>query len=626
MMMQSTGLPYVANPYAYARRKTREVMVGNVGVGGANPIRVQSMTTTRTQDVDGTAAQAIALIQAGCEIVRITAPTVQDARAIGKTRGIIRAAGYKTPLVADIHFSPEAAMEAANHVEKVRINPGNYADSRKFAVLEYTDAEYEAELERIRERFSPLVRRCKELGISMRVGTNHGSLSDRIMNRFGDTPLGMVESALEFLQIARDEGYLDIILSMKASNPKIMIQAYRLLVARMDALGWDYPLHLGVTEAGNGEDGRIKSAVGIGSLLDDGLGDTIRVSLTEDPVAEVPVAQRLAGWYSDRPDDESDAAMSDPRDPYGYTRRLSDEIQVGTVSFGGRQPAVLIHTVTDGGVLSDSTDVSGKTPPPDILLGVGQHGDMPSAATWFVGDAIDLSPEQIATRPFLLVYEHGDDDFRRAVDVLLDWAKQCESQGHTSFALGFRLGSVGATIRAGRHLAARLQETGRAYPIHVVSPSADTFDDLQLGASVALGSLLCDGIGDSAEIRWSEDKDAVRLGFNILQAAGARITKTEYVACPGCGRTLFELQPTTDRIKSRTGHLVGVKIAVMGCIVNGPGEMADADFGYVGGAPGKVNLYVGKECVERNVPQSEADDRLIALIKAHDRWTEPAGV
>src|SRR5215217_1286012 len=430
MMLQSPGLRYVANPYAYARRKTREVMVGNVGVGGANPIRVQSMTTTRTQDVDGTAAQAIALIQAGCEIVRITAPTVQDARAIGKSRGIIRAAGYKTPLVADIHFSPEAAMEAANHVEKVRINPGNYADSRKFAVLEYTDAEYHGELERIRERFSPLVRRCKELGISMRVGTNHGSLSDRIMNRFGDTPLGMVESALEFLQIARNEGYLDIILSMKASNPKIMIQAYRLLVARMDTLGWDYPLHLGVTEAGNGEDGRIKSAVGIGSLLDDGLGDTIRVSLTEDPVAEVPVAQRLAGWYSDRPDDELDAPMSDPRDPYEYTRRLSNEIQVGTVSFGGREPAVLIHTATDGGVLSDTTDASGQTPPPDILLGVGQHGDMPSAATWFVGDAIELSPERIAARPFLLVYEHGDDDFRRAVDVLLDWAKQCERQGH----------------------------------------------------------------------------------------------------------------------------------------------------------------------------------------------------
>jgi (E)-4-hydroxy-3-methylbut-2-enyl-diphosphate synthase len=609
MLLQSPGLKYVADPYAYARRATREVMVGNVGVGGDNPIRVQSMTTTRTQDVDGTAAQAIALIEAGCEIVRITAPTVQDARAIGEARKIIRAAGYRTPLVADIHFSPEAAMEAANYVEKVRINPGNYADSRKFAVLEYTDAEYEAELERIRERFSPLVRRCQELGIAMRVGTNHGSLSDRIMNRFGDTPLGMVESALEFLQIARDEGYLDIILSMKASNPKVMIQAYRLLVARMDALAWDYPLHLGVTEAGNGEDGRIKSAVGIGSLLDDGLGDTIRVSLTEDPVAEIPVAQRLASWYSDRPSVPSAVAASiDPRDPYAYVRRLSDEVRVGPVALGGRAPVAVMHT----SALTVAPD--DQTPPPDLVLD--------DSLRW-LSAAAPLSDDVLAARPSLLVYEQLDEDFALAVDTLLDWARQLEGVGHRSFALGFRLGSIDATIRAGRLLAGTLQQSGRAYPIHLVAPPAATFDDLQLGASVALGSLLCDGIGDSVEIRWSDAADAVRLAFNVLQAAGARITKTEYVACPGCGRTLFELQPTTDRIKARTGHLVGVKIAIMGCIVNGPGEMADADFGYVGGAPGKVNLYVGKDCVERNVPQSAADDRLIELIKAHGRWTEP---
>jgi (E)-4-hydroxy-3-methylbut-2-enyl-diphosphate synthase len=635
MMLQSPGLEYVANPLAYARRRTREVMVGNVGVGGDNPIRVQSMTTTRTQDVRGTAAQAIALIEAGCEIVRITAPTVQDARAIGAARTTIRAAGYPTPLVADIHFSPEAAMEAANHVEKVRINPGNYADSRKFAVLEYTDAEYEAELERIRARFTPLVRRCKELGIAMRVGTNHGSLSDRIMNRFGDTPLGMVESALEFLQIARDEGYLDIILSMKASNPKVMIQAYRLLVARMDALGWDYPLHLGVTEAGNGEDGRIKSAVGIGSLLDDGLGDTIRVSLTEDPVAEIPVAQRLASWYSDRPSTPAPGIESgDPRDPYAYARRLSDEVQAGDVVLGGRESIAVLNT--------HAVAADGMSPPPDVILGtplgaglprairaihstiadLGSDGETPPLR-WISADLETLSEEQLVARPFLLVYERLDLDFARAVDILLGWARQSESGGHTSFALGFRLGSIDATIRAGRLLASRLQQSGRRYPIHLIAPPAEIFDDLQLTASIALGSLLCDGIGDSVEIRWSDDVDAVRLAFNVLQAAGARITKTEYVACPGCGRTLFELQPTTDRIKSRTGHLVGVKIAVMGCIVNGPGEMADANFGYVGGAPGKVNLYVGKDCVERNVPQSEADDRLIELIKAHGRWTEP---
>lgn len=635
-MLQSPGLKYVADPYAYARRQTREVMVGNVGVGAYNPIRVQSMTTTRTQDVTGTAAQAIALIEAGCEIVRITAPTVQDARAIGESRKVIRAAGFDTPLVADIHFSPEAAMEAANHVEKVRINPGNYADSRKFAVLEYTDGEYAAELERIRDRFSPLVRRCKELGISMRVGTNHGSLSDRIMNRFGDTPLGMVESALEFLQIARDEGYLDIILSMKASNPKVMIQAYRLLVARMDALGWDYPLHLGVTEAGNGEDGRIKSAVGIGSLLDDGLGDTIRVSLTEDPVAEIPVARRLAAWYSGRRDEEApDSPMPDSRSPYDYTRRLSDNMEVGPVKFGGREPVVVMHGNAGAPLSSEalSADVipvsvgAGLPRPSEHGVPASSNGDRAGGATphlrCFASDVVTLPAAMLASRPGLLVYERDDDDFVRAADTLVGWAKQCEAVGHASLALGFRLRTVGSTIRVGRLLAGLLQQTGRAYPIHIVSPYAETFDDLLLGASVALGSLLCDGLGDSVEIRWTDDDDATRLAFNILQAAGVRITKTEFVACPGCGRTLFELEPTTDRIKSRTGHLVGVKIAVMGCIVNGPGEMADADFGYVGGAPGKVNLYVGKECVERNVPQDNADDRLIALIKEHGRWTEP---
>ncbi|HEX3246551.1 MAG TPA: (E)-4-hydroxy-3-methylbut-2-enyl-diphosphate synthase, partial [Chloroflexota bacterium] len=591
MMLQSPELKYVAHPYAYARRRTREVMGGNVGVGAHNPIRVQSMTTTRTQDVTATAAQAIALIEAGCEIVRITAPTVQDARAIGESRKIIRAAGFDTPLVADIHFSPEAAMEAANHVEKVRINPGNYADSRKFAVLEYTDAEYAAELDRIRDRFSPLVRRCKELGISMRVGTNHGSLSDRIMNRFGDTPLGMVESALEFLQIARDEGYLDIILSMKASNPKVMIQAYRLLVARMDALGWDYPLHLGVTEAGNGEDGRIKSAVGIGSLLDDGLGDTIRVSLTEDPVAEVPVARRLAAWYSKSSTGQPPGAdLPDPRDPYDYARRLSEEMQVGPVKLGAREPVVVMHG-------SAGVPVSSEAPSADVILvsaGVelsrsSEHtvtawsnddraGGAAPPLRCFASDVVTLPADMLTSRPGLLVYERDDDDFVRAAETLVGWAKQCDAVGHRSMALGFRVRTVGATIRAGRLLAGLLQQTGRAYPIHIVSPYAETFDDLLLASSVALGSLLCDGLGDSVEIRWTDGADAMRLAFNILQAAGVRITKTEFVACPGCGRTLFELEPTTDRIKSRTGHLVGVKIAVMGCIVNGPGEMADADF------------------------------------------------
>ena len=330
------GLPYCPSSFAFTRRKTHVVMIGDVGVGGDNPIRVQSMTTTRTQDIDATVAQAERLVQAGCEIVRITAPTVQDARAIGEIRKQLRSRGVLVPLVADIHFSPAAAIEAANHVEKVRINPGNFADSRQFAVREYTDAEYDAELERIEQRFTPLVKKCKALGIAMRVGTNHGSLSDRIMNRFGDTPLGMVESALEFLRICEKNGYLDVILSMKASNPKVMIQAYRLLVARMDEIGMTFPLHLGVTEAGNDEDGRIKSAVGIGALLDDGLGDTIRVSLTEEPEAEIPVAVRLAAPYQDGSPRTfmSGFAPTEIRDAYSFARRLSGASAGGSWQVG----------------------------------------------------------------------------------------------------------------------------------------------------------------------------------------------------------------------------------------------------------------------------------------------------
>src|SRR4051794_17668910 len=344
------GLPYCPSSFAYKRRKTHVVNIGDVGVGGDNPIRVQSMTTTRTQDIEGTVAQAERLVQAGCEIVRITAPTVQDAKAIGTIRTQLRARGVAVPLVADIHFSPAAAMEAANHVEKVRINPGNFADSRQFAIREYTDSQYDAELERIEQRFTPLVERCKALGIAMRVGTNHGSLSDRIMNRFGDTPLGMVESALEFLHICQKNGYPNVILSMKASNPKVMIQAYRLLVARMDEIGMTFPLHLGVTEAGNDEDGRIKSAVGIGSLLDDGLGDTIRVSLTEEPEAEIPVAERLAAPYQDAPERRYVAfgAAADPRetrDPYTFVRRLATESHGGTWKVGGREAVRVLQAV-----------------------------------------------------------------------------------------------------------------------------------------------------------------------------------------------------------------------------------------------------------------------------------------
>jgi (E)-4-hydroxy-3-methylbut-2-enyl-diphosphate synthase len=542
---------YCPSRFAYERRRTREVAIGKVIVGGQQPIRVQSMTTTRTQDVEATLGQAIRLVDVGCEIVRITAPTVNDARAIGEISRQLRARGIDVPLVADIHFSPAAAMEAAEHVEKVRINPGNFADQKFFRVREYTDDEYQAELERIAERFVPLVRKCQNRGIAMRIGSNHGSLSDRIMNRYGDTPAGMVESALEFLRIAARYDYHDIVLSMKASNPKIMIEAYRLLVARMDEEGFDYPLHLGVTEAGLGEDGRIKSAVGSGALLDDGLGDTVRVSLTEEPEAEVPVAQQLVAPYNaGLPGARSYESMSERIDPYAYTRRQTSTVDAGVPVGGGALVAVV---------------------------------DPPEAA--FEGRTPDCSG--MAT-----------------LDPPVPWYD---------------------AVRAYRSLVARLDREDDRRPV-LLSLSLDRADDLEilLRTAAVLGSLLADGVGDAVALSAPlEVGDRERLLFGVLQAAGVRVTKTEFVSCPSCGRTLFDLQETTERIAARTRHLKEVKIAIMGCVVNGPGEMADADFGYVGGSPGRVNLYVGKEVVEKGVAETEADERLVSLIRARGKWIDP---
>jgi (E)-4-hydroxy-3-methylbut-2-enyl-diphosphate synthase len=671
-----TSIPYCPSTFAYRRRATHPVMVGGVGVGGMNPIRIQSMTTTRTQDVDATVAQAERLVRVGCEIVRITAPTVQDAKAIGEIRKRLHARGIRVPLVADIHFSPAAAMEAANHVEKVRVNPGNFADSRQFAVREYTDREYEQELERIEARFTPLVLKCKALGIAMRVGTNHGSLSDRIMNRFGDTPLGMVESALEFLRICQKNDYPDVILSMKASNPKVMIQAYRLLVARMEEIGMTFPLHLGVTEAGNDEDGRIKSAVGIGALLDDGLGDTIRVSLTEEPEAEIPVAARLAAPYQDAPERRYVAA-ADPResrDPYAFSRRLSTESGSGGWRVGGRETIRALQAIAPSGTLAApgpveraialATAARPGAPAPDAVElpadTTAQLAELRELATRLTAEAPTVSvaarltpsasdPAAVAADVQVLHWRSSDaappDGLLRAVaahdrgliletsaagppvdaavDRLLNWAARARASGVTSPSLAVSAPDAPTSIRAYRLLAARLHEAVLALPLHLVSPDTENPHERLLRTSAALGSLLCDGIGDSVEVRGADERPATRLAFNVLQASGARISKTEYVACPSCGRTLFDLQPVTDRIKRVTGHLTGVKIAIMGCIVNGPGEMADADFGYVGGAPGRVNLYVGKECVEKNVPQEEADDRLIELLQAHGAWRDP---
>jgi (E)-4-hydroxy-3-methylbut-2-enyl-diphosphate synthase len=518
------------------------------------------------------------------------------------------------------------------------------------------------------------VLKCKSLGIAMRVGTNHGSLSDRIMNRFGDTPLGMVESALEFLRICQKNRYPDVILSMKASNPKVMIQAYRLLVARMDEIGMTFPLHLGVTEAGNDEDGRIKSAVGIGSLLDDGLGDTIRVSLTEEPEAEIPVAERLAAPYQDAPERRYVAfgAAADPRetrDPYTFVRRLATESHGGTWKVGGREAVRVLQAVAPeqpdlveravgiataarpGAPAPDAVELPGDTddqrvelravaerlaqeaPEAGLAVRLTPAADRPGEAVasaqvvhWVSAEAAPsgglLSAVATWERALILETSVEGSTVDAAVDRLLDWTQHARIAGVESPSLALAAPDASTTIRGYRLLAARLHQAGLACPLHLIAPSTDNPYERLLRSSVGLGGLLCDGIGDSVEVR-GDDRSSIRLAFNVLQASGARISKTEYVACPSCGRTLFDLQPVTDRIKTVTGHLTGVKIAIMGCIVNGPGEMADADFGYVGGAPGKVNLYVGKECVEKNVPQAEADDRLIALLKAHGRWTEP---
>ncbi|WP_324726039.1 (E)-4-hydroxy-3-methylbut-2-enyl-diphosphate synthase [Actomonas aquatica] len=672
---------YCASRFRTLRRASTEVFVGGIGVGGSHPLRVQSMTTTNTQDVAATVKQAIALAEVGCEIVRVTAPNKTAARALKDIRAQFSAAGFAhVPLVADIHFLPSAAMEAVEHVEKIRVNPGNYADKKKFAVTEYSDAAYNEELERLHEAFSPLVKRAKELGRAMRIGTNHGSLSDRIMNRYGDSPLGMVESALEFLRIAESHDYHAIMLSMKASNPKVMIEAYRLLVQRMAEENMHYPLHLGVTEAGDGEDGRIKSAIGIGSLLLDGLGDTLRVSLTEDPVYEIPVARALAAKAQAMWRDGQNIAADrfpidapDPLDPFHFQRRdITDLALAPDVELGREQPPRVIVRAPSVAKLPDFAAAlrspSLKDNPPEGLLvpiadasALAELGaqtlETPSA---FLGLELGatLTPDDLrptldqARGPLLLVREVASADLP-SVDA---WQQLATSRPDTTLALSatpavwaelaphlathaaqrvIATVSIAATsddrhaIGAYRDVAATLRTHGLKLPLWIRNTTAarltgePDFLSRLLDASILTGSLLCDGLGDLMSIETEPDAvRAVKLAYNVLQGAGARITKTEFVACPSCGRTLFDLQSTTQRIREKTGHLKGVKIAIMGCIVNGPGEMADADFGYVGGAPGKINLYVGKTCVQYNIPQKDADNRLIDLIREHGKWVD----
>jgi (E)-4-hydroxy-3-methylbut-2-enyl-diphosphate synthase len=590
------------DPLRYHRRATREVKVGNIGIGGDNPIRVQSMITCDTMDTEASIQQTIELADASCEIVRITAPTVKDARNLEHIVNGLRARDCTVPIVADIHFKPEAAMEAAKWVDKVRINPGNYADSKKFVTREYTDGQYAAELNRIRERFSPLVDLCKTRRIAMRIGTNHGSLSDRIMNRYGDTPLGMVESALEFARIARDLDYHYFVFSMKASNPKIMIAAYRLLVARLNELGpdWNYPLHLGVTEAGEGEDARIKSAIGIGSLLADGIGDTIRVSLTEDSPHEIPVAKALIENIKKT----SNAEHRTPNvevsfDPFSYQRRATQTLAVAGIGDLGQRIKLggteLIRVVVRQGNFDK------------IAHKIDRMGDYKPEIIYENANVVEVDPcdgAQIAKinsegTPQLVTVP---DDVELPVIATF---RLLAAKLHPRHPILLKDMLVGAVDHNGPGLKDTLvgavdhNGPGR---LGSIAPTSDFLETLLI-ASTNIGSLLCDGIGDAILVQGVEAPgQALRLSYNILQAAGARIFKTDYVACPSCGRTLFNLQTTTAKIKAATSHLKGVKIAIMGCIVNGPGEMADADFGYVGGAPGKVNLYVGKTAVKFNIP------------------------
>ena len=587
-------MKYCENPLQYHRRLTREVRVGNVGIGGNNPIRVQSMITCDTMDTEASIQQTVELANVGCEIVRITAPTVKDSRNLENIVKGLRERDCDVPTVADIHFKPEAAMEAAKWVDKVRINPGNYADSKKFLIREYTDEQYAGELNRIRERFAPLVELCKQRGIAMRIGTNHGSLSDRILNRYGDTPLGMVESALEFARIARDLNYHAFVFSMKASNPKIMIAAYRLLVARLNELGpdWNYPVHLGVTEAGEGEDARIKSAIGIGSLLADGIGDTIRVSLTEDSPHEIPVARELVHLWANgqAPKSEIRSLKSEISfDPFSYQRRASETIERDGVRLGGQE---LIRVV----VRKANFD--------KIAHKVDKMGDYKPEIVYEDARIVEADPRDDAA-----IAKINSESAPQFVTVKDDINLP--------------------VIAAFRLLAAKLQSRHPILLKDELRIQKEDRDFLQtlLVAATNIGSLLCDGIGDAILVQGEEAPgQALRLSYNILQAAGSRIFKTDYVACPSCGRTLFNLQTTTAKIKAATMHLKGVKIAIMGCIVNGPGEMADADFGYVGGAPGKVNLYVGKTAVKFNIPEAEAVDRLKDLIREHGKWVEPAPI
>ncbi len=657
-------LPYSNSLTEYKRFVTREVTCGEVGIGGNNPIRVQSMTTTDTMDTKATVAQSIRMIEAGCELVRITAPSINEAKNLEVIKKELVAAGYNTPLVADIHFTPNAAEYAARVIEKVRVNPGNYADKKKFEEIDYTDSAYEQELERIRQRFTPLVKICKEYGTAMRIGTNHGSLSDRILSRYGDTPLGMVESAFEFLRICEDLNYYNIVISMKASNTQVMVQAYRLLVQKMLETDRNYPLHLGVTEAGDGEDGRIKSAVGIGTLLEDGLGDTIRVSLTEDPEFEIPVAKALADRYSEEKikqhqsieplrfeslsgqgsENGNSKKVYLSYDPYDYKRRET----ITVLNIGGHNVPRVIADFSSRDAINPAT-----------FFPVGYNYSVP-LDKWNINDlacdyvyagnnAIDFEI------PGTLGIIYNSETWKAISKPVRQYPLFCGEEFSASDKTHPELNFVAITkevltkdfaekikdkrkvvlivdtfnpyaMPELRRLFVSLAEYGINLPVMIKRNYQDISEqEFQLASSTEIGALLLDGLGDGVWIKQhncTSPQTCNSTVFGILQATRTRISKTEYISCPSCGRTLFDLQETTQKIRERTDHLKGIKIGIMGCIVNGPGEMADADYGYVGVGVGKISLYKGKEVVKKNVPSENAVDELIGLIREHGDWVE----
>lgn len=653
------------------RRLACEVAIGDVRIGGRRPIAVQSMTTTKTSDAAATAAQVIALARAGCDIVRVTVPARPDAEALPEIRRILAAAGVQVPLVADIHFTPNLALQAVEHVEKVRINPGNFSDKKNRAGVRYDQARWQADLDRLYGLFAPLVDRAHQLGAALRIGTNHGSLSDRIVERYGDSPLGMVESALEFVRIAEDRGHRQLVISMKASNPQVMVRAYRILVRRLDEeqLG-AWPLHLGVTEAGGGDEGRIKSSAGISTLLADGLGDTIRVSLTEDPLQEIPVGKELVRLFGvDRfePSPELPAALDvrENRNPCDPLRRSTTVVDLGRMVWGGEEvprlelvtppaeepllaavlaarPAVelldveidgpwaaeaawaTLRRLPSGGPARGLTLLPGARP---LLTDSGFRRNLMTDADR-LGLVIDIDHDRLPDLQAkagdlpLLLLQTVDQPFPEAAGPIIRFARHCAGLAPRTGA-GLRLAAATDPIRAHRLLAAALDAAGARLPLALTEPADPAGSDLRLGAAGRLAALLLDGIGDAVRLPTGTDpRRTAHLAHGILQACRRRLERAEYIACPSCGRTLFGLEETTARIRELTSHLK-LKIAVMGCVVNGPGEMADADFGFVGWGVGKVALFVGRTMVEKDIPYPEAPERLVALIRSRGRWTDP---